>query len=112
MSYPPASQLSNTLTNELIALRTTIEQESQRILAQYCPDDSCLQQSNSAKNLGHYLALRRHDLRQIQDQLAEAGVSSLGRCEAHVMHTLNQVINILQHDVDVGVAPGALYGIG
>ncbi|MGZ5537796.1 MAG: pyruvate kinase, partial [Chthoniobacterales bacterium] len=38
----------------------------------------------SARNLIHYLALRRHDLRELQEQLAALGLSSLGRTESHV----------------------------
>lgn len=49
----------------------------------------------SARNLAHYLALRRFDLRSLQDSLSETGISSLGRCEAHVLQTLDQVISLL-----------------
>ena len=35
----------------------------------------------SARNLVHYMALRRHDLRELQDQLAAVGLSSLGRAD-------------------------------
>lgn len=42
----------------------------------------------SAENLIHYLALRRHDLRTLQSELAELGLSSLGRSESHVMATM------------------------
>jgi pyruvate kinase len=45
----------------------------------------------SAKNLLHYLALRRHDMRELQDQLAEMGLSSLGRAESHVLASLQAV---------------------
>jgi pyruvate kinase len=45
----------------------------------------------SARNLLHYVALRQHDLRELQDQLAELGLSSLGRLEAHVLATLTAV---------------------
>lgn len=38
-------------------------------------------QRHSARNLIHYLALRAHDLRKLQKNLAEIGVSSLGRSE-------------------------------
>ncbi|MEO1062453.1 MAG: pyruvate kinase [Actinomycetota bacterium] len=38
----------------------------------------------SARNLAHYLALRRHDLRRLQPELTRLGLSSLGRTEAHV----------------------------
>ena len=40
---------------------------------------------NSARNLIHYLALRRRDIRQLQEQLAALGLSSLGRTESHVL---------------------------
>ncbi len=46
----------------------------------------------SAINLIHYLALRREDIRILQDELAVLGLSSLGRTEAHVMSTLNAVL--------------------
>jgi len=45
----------------------------------------------SATNLVHYVALRRHDLRRLQMELSELGLSSLGRCEARVHHSLEQV---------------------
>ncbi|MGA7872418.1 MAG: pyruvate kinase [Candidatus Binatus sp.] len=51
----------------------------------------------SAINLIHYLALRREDVRTLQDELAALGLSSLGRTEAHVMSTLNAVLVALHH---------------
>jgi len=51
----------------------------------------------SAINLIHYLALRRQDIRALQDELAALGLSSLGRTEAHVMSTLNAVLVALHH---------------
>jgi pyruvate kinase len=44
-----------------------------------------------ARNLIHYLALRGHDLRDLQRGLSELGLSSLGRCEAHVLHSIEQL---------------------
>ena len=35
----------------------------------------------SARNLLHYLALRQHDLREVQPELTRLGLSSLGRSE-------------------------------
>ena len=49
----------------------------------------------SGENLLHYLAFRSHDLRPLQDQLARLGLSSLGRAEAHVMATIDAVLNNL-----------------
>jgi len=45
----------------------------------------------SARNLVHYFALRNSDVRTIQNELAELGLSSLGRSEAHTLTTLNAV---------------------
>ncbi len=42
-------------------------------------------------NLVHYVAMRRHDLREAQGRLAELGLSSLGRSESHVMGNLDAV---------------------
>ncbi len=49
----------------------------------------------SAYNLVHYLAVRRHDVRELQDQLTRLGLSSLGRMEAHVMASLQAVSEAL-----------------
>lgn len=49
----------------------------------------------SAYNLVHYLAIRRHDARELQDELTRLGLSSLGRMEAHVMASLRAVLEVL-----------------
>ena len=49
----------------------------------------------SAYNLAHYLAVRRHDVRELQRDLSALGLSSLGRMEAHVMASLNAVCEVL-----------------
>jgi pyruvate kinase len=49
----------------------------------------------SASNLLHYLALRQHDIRLLQDNLAVLGLSSLGRSESHVLNTVDAVLKIL-----------------
>jgi pyruvate kinase len=52
----------------------------------------------SARNLAHYLALRRRDVRQLQSQLALLGLSSLGRMESHVydaVQTVHHVLSVL-----------------
>ena len=46
----------------------------------------------SAHNLAHYIALRHRDIRALQLELAQLGLSSLGRAEAHVMATLDAVL--------------------
>lgn len=59
----------------------------------------------SAVNLIHYLGLRRRDMRPLQERLAAAGLSSLGRAESHVHTNLNAIIGLLRcalgkHQVD------------
>jgi hypothetical protein len=49
----------------------------------------------SARNLLHYVALRRHDIRELQEQLVRRGLSSLGRCESYVMSNVETVLSIL-----------------
>jgi pyruvate kinase len=49
----------------------------------------------SALNLVHYLALRAEDRRPLQAQLAAQGLSSLGRCESHVLAQVDAVTSLL-----------------
>ena len=49
----------------------------------------------SARNLLHYLALRKHDIRPLQEQLALVGLSSIGRAESNVLATLDSVLQNL-----------------
>lgn len=58
----------------------------------------------SALNLVRYVALREHDLRDVQELLAAQGLSSLGRAEARVLANLDAVIRILSRLVH-GEAP-------
>ncbi len=48
-----------------------------------------------AVNLAAYLALRDRDVREVQVALADLGLSSLGRCEAHVLPTFDAIIAML-----------------
>ncbi|MBI1396991.1 MAG: pyruvate kinase [Betaproteobacteria bacterium] len=50
---------------------------------------------SGAVNLVHYVALRQHDLRELQERLAWVGVSSLGRAESHVLANLDKVLGLL-----------------
>jgi pyruvate kinase len=56
-----------------------------------------LQHRTGAINLIHYLGLRRRDVRPLQEKLAAAGLSSLGRAESHVLPNLQAIITLLQH---------------
>ncbi|MCE9621978.1 MAG: pyruvate kinase [Actinomycetia bacterium] len=49
----------------------------------------------SAANLIHYVELRRHDVRSLQADLAAIGLSSLGRSEANILATIEEVLSVL-----------------
>jgi pyruvate kinase len=52
-------------------------------------------QRASARNLVHYLAMRQTDVRALQVRLAQVGLSSLGRSEAHVLVSLDRLLAML-----------------
>lgn len=58
--------------------------------------EACPQSRRSVQNLIHYLALRKHDLRDLQSRLAAVGLSSLGRSESSSLAGLDAVIAILE----------------
>jgi pyruvate kinase len=72
----------------------------------------------SAYNLVHYLAVRRHDVRELQDELTRLGLSSLGRMEAHVMASLQAVLEVLctlrnqPVPADIAEAPPVTFNTG
>ncbi|MDN3310756.1 pyruvate kinase [Microbacterium oryzae] len=49
-----------------------------------------------ARNLLHYLALREHDLRPLQERLSALGLSSLGRMEGDVLRNLDAVLRVTE----------------
>lgn len=49
-------------------------------------------QAESARNLVHYLELRRRDIRGLQQRLMRQGLSSLGRTESHVLASVEAVL--------------------
>jgi pyruvate kinase len=57
---------------------------------------------DSARNLLHYLALRRRDLRSMQAHLAARGLSSLGRAEAQVCANVEAVLHALERLAHAG----------
>ena len=54
----------------------------------------------SAKNLVHYIALRQHDVRRLQRQLAVLGLSSLSHSESHVTSNLQLILSNLNRFAD------------
>ncbi|MBT8047352.1 MAG: pyruvate kinase [Xanthomonadales bacterium] len=90
---PPAGEYHQ-LTRELESLRAELELRAKRSSAARLALPT--RRQPSAENLHHYLALRSRDLRPLQLQLANLGLSSLGRAEPHVMATLDAVLSQLR----------------
>ena len=88
------------LVQELKRIRgSMLELESSVNLDQFGP------RRMSARNLLQYVALRRQDIRLIQERLSEMGISSLGRSESSVLYNIDAVIGILQglaHEAEDG----------
>jgi pyruvate kinase len=92
-----ANELSHRrrLFRELLDLRTKVYAGGQQLFGRW---EAHIDQSgfrHSAFNLACYLALRKRDLRELQQALVPLGLSSLGRCEAHVLASLDAVIAAL-----------------
>ena len=99
MTPSSSPSIATTLTNES-ALLADLERLRQRAIATEKRNEAQLvnladDQRASAANLLHYLTLRQQDVRSLQKRLAEAGLSSLGRSEAHVMATIGAVASTL-----------------
>jgi pyruvate kinase len=91
---------------EVAELRQKIEINANQRLQKYQGNYYSGAFSKSACNLAHYLAMRQFDLRHLQDRLAQAGLSSLGRAEASVLSTLDSLIDVLKRATDKHYLPG------
>lgn len=60
---------------------------------------------HSARNLLHYLSIRQHDIRDLQQDLSALGLSSLGVIEPHVLASLDAVMSILEDLSDQSMGP-------
>jgi len=74
----------------LYVSQKTAEQKAKSII-----DRVHVRQKQSVTNLIHYLALRREDLRPLQDDLHDAGLSSLASAEGHILRQVQAVLQRL-----------------
>ena len=84
------------LADELDRLLQTIEADAATVAGRWDGWIEAPDFAPSAANLAAYLALRHHDLRDLQRRCMAAGLSSLGRAESRVMPTLRAVHGLLQ----------------
>jgi len=89
---------TKTKIDEMISQLDTIIESAKKMEEQYADDLSKVHPKNkkSALNLLHYLALRHHDISDLQNNLGKLGVSRLGKAESHVMNSILLVKNILR----------------
>ncbi len=76
---------------ELASLVAAVTAVQQALLEQWRSHLRHSSYAVDAANLAAYIGFRRQDLRTFQDRLSELGLSSLGRCESHVLATLDAV---------------------
>jgi pyruvate kinase len=84
MTRPAASLQVRRLQQRLESLGIDVRRGERARLATWRPRLAGSAYAGSAANLAAYLAFRHYDIRDIQDDLAVLGLSSLGRTEAHV----------------------------
>ena len=85
------------MTEPLATLRHTLQRISQHLRAAERRHQPAIAQvhplqQQSAVNLIHYLALRCEDLRDVQDDLHNAGLSSLASSESHALRQIQAVL--------------------
>jgi len=86
-----AGRSAGELRAALEALRADVVVVAAELLDSWRPRIEREEYLSSARNLAHYVALRRHELRELQTELMPWGLSSLGRCEPRVMESLDAV---------------------
>ena len=104
-NHDPYGDVLKQILAEVIELRQKIEINANQRLQKYQGNYRSGTFSKSACNLAHYLAMRQFDLRHLQDRLAQAGLSSLGRAEASVLSTLDSLIDVLKRATDKDYLP-------
>ncbi|WP_222928588.1 pyruvate kinase [Oceanobacillus piezotolerans] len=82
----------SSLQDKLLQLREEVYQEGNETFERWKPNIKEKGFLVSARNLAYYLALRRRDIRDIQESLMPWGLSSLGRLESRTLENLDAVI--------------------
>src|SRR6185437_5876222 len=94
------------LLAEVKALREDVERKGAELRGAWGAGAGASKVTPRVLNLSHYIALRGHDLTDLQYRLAARGLSSLGRSESHVALALDTLITTLRR---LTGEPGAPY---
>jgi len=107
MSSPLATRWASKTIAHLIAVLSRFRDDCLRMEQRFARSIALVdpRYRKSARNLVHYLALRQHDIRPLQIQLASLGLSSLGRCEPNTLAGLNAVLGVLERLAGATAAP-------
>lgn len=84
------------LYNDFKNLYDQVIDEGNVLYESFEPDTMRKEFHDPALNFAYYVALRRQDIRDLQSQLADWGLSSLGRLEGHVLQSLQMVLANLE----------------
>ena len=98
MAGKPGSDLEElrALLAEVKALREAVEDKAAELRIAWGVGADKSKTTPRVLNLSHYIALREHDLTDLQRRLAARGLSSLGRSESHVALALDALIATLK----------------
>ena len=92
--HPPSSAAPvdlDQLLLRLLAIRSRVAGDACKIMEMWSPDIADPAYRDCAANLAAYLAFRSQDLSGVQTELVTLGLSTLGRCESHVMASIDAV---------------------
>ncbi|TDQ19462.1 pyruvate kinase [Algoriphagus boseongensis] len=101
---PELLEIKNQLT-ELEAEMQEVSKKYKDLLGRVDPS-----QQESAKNLLHYLILRKTPIQELQAQLHRFGLSSLASCESHTLHQIQVTLERLGLDFSASSAVTMEFG--
>jgi pyruvate kinase len=84
------------LLSEVTALREDVELKGAELRGGWAVEADKSKGSSRVLNLSQYIALRAHDVTDLQYRLAARGLSSLGRSQSHVAQALDALIATLK----------------
>lgn len=83
----PGTENTKKLLAEVVELRNFVAKTGSAV-------EGC-KNPKSLINMRHYLRLRQKDNTELQDRLTRVGLSSLGRSQPHILHSLDLIVEML-----------------